>query len=291
MRLRRSLIYMPGTDWRKIEKAALELDADSVCMDLEDGVALQRKEEARPVVVRALQTLDFGRSEKLVRINAVDSPLAEADLAAVLLAHPDGIVIPKAANASQLAWVDEKIRAAENQHGWPQNSIRLLAVVESAQGIVNLAGICQAAPRLDGLIFGAEDFAADIGAARSVEGWEVFYGRSALVTHAAAFGLQAIDMVYIDFNDLEGFTRQAQNGLQMGFTGKQLIHPRQVPLIHQVYTPDGEALAQAQRLVDAFQEHQKAGKGAFALDGKMIDMPLLRAAENVLARAREGKKP
>jgi citrate lyase beta subunit len=277
---------MPGTDWRKIEKAATELDADSVCLDLEDGVALNAKAEARETVLRALHTLDFRRSEKLVRINALDSGLAEDDLAAILPAHPAGIVLPKVRDARQVAWLHEQLSTAEERHGWQRGSMPLILIVESALGVVNLSEIVTASPRLAALIFGAEDFAGDIGAVRTPEAHEVLYARSKVVTHAKARGLQAIDIVYADFRDAAGFTAEARRGMMLGYTGKQLIHPSQVPLIHAVYMPGDEEIAHARRIVEAHEAHQASGTGAFALDGKMVDMPVVKQAQLVLERAR-----
>jgi len=285
---RRALLYMPGDDQHKIEKA-LTFGVDCICMDMEDGVALDRKVEARRVVAAALRELDFGKSEKLARINAVGSGLEKDDIEAVLPYHPDGIVIPKIESLEQIQWASGKIEAAELANGWPLNSIRLLVDVETARGILNLKEIASH-PRLDALIFGAEDFAADIGAIRTPEAWEVFYARSAVVTAAAAYGLGAIDMVTIDFKDIEKVRREAEFGARLGYTGKQIIHPNQVQPVQEAFTPDDEAIAHARRLVEAFEEHQAKGSGAFALDGKMIDMPLVKAAQNVLARAKAAGK-
>lgn len=285
MNLRRSLLYMPGTDWRKIEKAAAELDADSVCMDLEDGVALNAKAEARATIVRALSELDFGRSEKLVRVNNFESGLVPDDLAAVLPAHPEGIVLPKAGSAEEVAWLDGQITEAEHRFGRPAGGIPLILIIESARGIVNLKEIVAASRRTVGLIFGAEDYAGDIGAVRTPAGAEVFYARSKVVAYAKAYGMQAIDIVYADFWDAAGFSAEARQGLQLGYTGKQLIHPNQVGLVHAVYRPTDEEIAHARRVVEAHLAHQAGGTGAFALDGKMVDMPVVKQAELILARA------
>ena len=280
---RRALLYTPGDDWHKIEKA-LTLGVDCICMDMEDGVALNRKAEARATIARALQELDFSRSERLARINPVGSGLEKDDIEAVLPHHPDGIVIPKIESPEQIQWASGIIEAAELSHGLPVNSIRLIVDVETARGILNLKEIASHS-RLDALIFGAEDFAASVGATRTAEAWEVFYARSAVVTAASAFGLQAIDMVTIDFHDIEKVRREAEYGARLGYTGKQIIHPNQVAPVQEAFTPDDESIAHAQQLVEAFEEHQKKGAGAFAMDGKMIDMPLVKAAQNVLARA------
>jgi len=276
---------MPGTDWRKIEKAATELQPDCICMDLEDGVTFSRKGEARGTARRALETLDFGRAERLVRINAMDSALALDDLAAVLPAHPDGIVIPKARHPGHLQVLHEKIASVEYANGWKGGAIGLFLIIESARGVVFLPELVKASPRIRALIFGAEDYASDIGAVRTREGMEVLYARSKVVAFAKAFDLQAIDIVHTDFRDPEGLRRETRQGLELGFDGKQLIHPNQIEVVHQVYSPAPEEVAHARRVMEAYQAHQTSGEGAFALDGKMVDMPVLKAAQQVLARA------
>lgn len=284
MRARRALLYMPGTDWRKIEKATT-LGVDCVCMDLEDGVALNRKVDARETVTQALASLDFGRAERLVRINAVSSGLEADDLDAVLPARPDGIVLPKVTDGGQVRQASEWIAAAERARGWDVGAIGLLTIVETARGIVNLPQIASADPRLQALIFGAEDLAGDLGATRTREGREVFYARGAVVMYAAAFDLQALDMVYLEFRDLEGLRAEALQGAQMGFAGKQIIHPDQVAPVQEAFTPGPDEIARARRIVEAYAEHQAAGTGAFALNGTLVDMPVVKAARRVLARA------
>jgi len=288
MRSRRALLYMPGDDRHKIEKA-LTLEADCVCMDLEDGVALSRKSEARQCVAVAMRELAFGPSEKLARINPVGSGRELEDIEAVLPSRPDGIVVPKVESLEQIQWTSGKIEAAELAHGWPINSIRMLVDVETAKGILNLKEIASH-PRLDALIFGAEDYAVSIGAIRTEEGKEVFTARSLVVMHSKAFGLQAIDMVTVDYDNIARVRSEAAFGAQMGYTGKQVIHPAQVRPVQEAFTPDEAAIEKAKRLVEAFEAHQREGKGAFALGGKMIDMPLVRAAQGVLDRARAAGK-
>lgn len=289
MRARRALLYMPGDDLRKIQKAAT-LEVDCVCMDMEDGVAGNRKEAARQTIVDALGTLDFGRSERLARINPIGSGLEAEDLRAVLPAHPDGIVVPKVQEGAQIRWVSEQISRAEGKYGWDAGSLSLVAIVETPLGIVRLPEIASADPRLQALVFGAEDFASEMGAIRTEDAWEVFYARSALVLHAAAFNLQAIDMVCVDFKDIAGLQKEARQGAQMGFEGKQIIHPNQVTPVQFEFTPSDEAIANALRIIAAGEEQQSSGIGAFALDGKMVDAPIVKAANRVLARARAAGK-
>lgn len=289
MRARRALLYMPGDDERKIRKAAT-LGVDSVCLDMEDGVAQNRKAEARATIARELGSVDFGRSERLVRINPIGSGLEEDDLNSVLSVRPDGIVVPKVEHPEQVLWACSRIDAAEGFSSPQRGDMGVILIIETAKGIVNLPQICSAHPRLRVLVFGAEDFAGDMGAIRTPEAWEVFYARSAVVTHAAAFDLQAIDMVYVDFQDIEGLQEEARQGVQMGYAGKQIIHPNQVAPVQETFTPSDEEVRHAQRIMEAFHEHQRAGRGAFALDGKMIDAPILKAAQRVLARAQAAGK-
>jgi citrate lyase beta subunit len=252
-------------------------------------VAVNRKAEARATIAKALQELDFGKSEKLARINSVGSGLEKEDIEAALPHHPDGIVIPKLEDLKQIQWASEVIEAAELKHGWPVNSIRVLVGVETAKGILNLKEIASH-PRLDAIIFGGEDFAASVGATRSKEAVELLYAREAVVTACAAFDLQAIDIVAIDFKDLEALRAESEFGAQLGFSGKQIIHPAQVEPVQTAFTPSDEAIAYAKRVVETFEASQKEGKGAYALDGKMIDMPLLKNAQKVLERAKAAGK-
>lgn len=288
MHSRRALLYMPGDDWKKITKS-ITLGVDSICMDMEDGTAINRKAEARATIAKALQELDFGKSEKLARINSVGSGFEKEDIQAVLPYHPDGIVIPKLEELGQIQWASQIIEAAESKNGWPLNSIRMLVGVETAKGVLDLKEIASH-PRLDGIIFGGEDFAASIGATRTKDAMELLYGRQATVTACAAFGLQAIDIVTIDFKDIEFLKAESEFGARLGFSGKQIIHPAQVEPVQTAFTPDDDAIAYAKRIVEAFDAGQKEGKGAFALDGKMIDMPLLKNAQKVLGRAKAAGK-
>jgi citrate lyase beta subunit len=201
-----------------------------------------------------------------------------------------GVLLPKVESAEAIRWLDEHLGQAEKARGWPQGKITMLAMIETARGVVNLASIAGASRRLSALVFGAEDLAGDIGATRTREGWEVFYARSAVVTCAAAFGLPAVDMVYVDYQDEAGLIREARQGAEMGYAGKQVIHPDQVVPVQAAFTPGDEAIAQARRVLEAHEQHQASGVGAFALDGRMVDMPVVRAAEQVLAKARAAGK-
>ncbi len=286
MRLRRALLFMPGDDRHKIEKGA-GLEVDSVIMDLEDGVAFSQKAAARQVIHAALQEIDFGTRERLVRINPVSTPLWEDDLRSTLTGRPDGYMLPKTEDAEQVRRVDAIITAAEREHGWPEGGIALITLVETARGILNLREIAASVPRLVALAFGAEDYAGDIEARRTPDGWEVFYARSALVLHAKAHGLQAIDTPFVSITAEDSqLIAEAQQVQYMGYTGKLVIHPRQIAPVQSVFVPSAEQIRKAKALVDTHNAHQVEGRGVFVMDGNMVDMPVIRAAETVLARAR-----
>lgn len=285
MHSRRALLYMPGDSWKMITKS-ITLGVDSICMDMEDGTAINKKAEARTTIAKALQELDFGASEKLARINSIGSGWEKDDIEAVLPYHPHGIVIPKVESFEQVDWASKIIEDAELKNGWQVNSIRILIGVETAKGILNLKEIA-AHPRLDAIIFGGEDFAASIGAVRTKDAVELLYARQAVIVACAAYDLQAIDIVTIDYKDLDALKVESEFGAKLGFSGKQIIHPNQVPVVQEAFTPSDEAIAYAKRIVETFETSQKEGKGAYALDGKMIDMPLLKNAQKVLARAKK----
>ena len=282
--LRRALLFMPGDSLRKIEKA-IALGVDSIVLDLEDGVALSQKDAARATTLQVLQSLDFGRSERLVRVNPVGSDLLAADLDATIAGQPDSYVIPKVDFDEQVQAVSEYLALEERRRGWPAGGIKLLPIIETALGVMNVREIALADERVDALLFGAEDLAGDMGVLRTTASWEVFYARSAVVTAAKAYRLQAIDQVFFDLNDLAGFEAECRFGRQMGYDGKMVIHPRQVEPAQRIFAPSPEETERAQRILSAYAEQQAAGVGAFALDGRMVDMPVVRAAENVVARA------
>ncbi len=276
---------MPGDDLRKITKAT-QLPADAIIMDLEDGVALSRKEAARRVILDALADLDFGHRARLIRINPTTSALAQADLRATVEGRPDGYVIPKVESADDVQAVARFLDEAEQINGWPVGSIRLLAIIETALGVMNLREIAQASARLDALMFGGEDLAGETGAIRTRAGWEILYARSAVVTAAAAYGLQAIDTIFVDLADVAGLAEECAFARGLGFSGKMAIHPRQVAVINRAFSPTEAEVAAARRLIDTFDEHQSGDVGVFELDGKMVDMPMVRAARKILDRAK-----
>ncbi len=287
MHSRRALLYVPGSDLHKIEKAA-GLEVDCVVMDLEDGVAETRKDEARQIVATALKEVDFGRSERVVRVNGFSSWRTEADLAEILPAHPEAILLPKVSDAAQIEKINAIMLAAEAQHHWAPQSIALIAIVESARGMVALESICQQSeryPRFQAIVFGAEDFSADMGATRTPAATELLYARSRLVMYCVAFGLQAIDLVTVNFKEEEVLERESTQGAQMGYAGKQIIHPAQIAAVQRIFTPSATEVEWARALISAARSYTERGVGAFVFEGQMVDAPVIKRAEMILARA------
>ncbi|MCJ0618042.1 CoA ester lyase [Haloarcula hispanica] len=272
--VRRSVLFAPGDNTELMRKAAGG-DADVVVFDLEDAVAPADKERARESVQSVLSTVSSD-SHICVRINPVGVS-ATADLAAILTeTSPDSVMLPKASSADEISALERLLR--ENDTDLP-----VLALVESAAGVLNAAEIA-AADATDALLFGAEDLAADIGASRTSDGREVLYARQRVVVAASAAGIDAIDTIYPDYGDLDGLREATEFAAQLGYDGKMAIHPDQVAVINDAFTPDDEEIAWAERVVAADNE---TDAGVFEVDGEMIDAPLIAQAERVLERARE----
>lgn len=260
-------------------------------LDCEDGVAANKKKEARETVARVLSQPERPRvrGDLAVRVNAVSTGLAGDDLQCILAAShlPSTLLLPKVEDADQLDWVRDQV---ERALGDRQHRLELIVCVETALGLLNCQRLLEHAAataarlrlQLAGLLFGSDDFTASIGARRTREATEVLMARQQLVVLAKAFGLQAIDMVTIDFKDEELLRRQCAEGAAMGFTGKQVIHPSQVGPTQEAFAPTPAQLDRAKRLVHEFNQHQQQGKGAFVFEGSMIDMPSVRQALNVV---------
>ncbi|TPX57708.1 hypothetical protein PhCBS80983_g03619 [Powellomyces hirtus] len=281
--------YVPGSDERKLNSSR-KLPADSVIYDLEDSVAMNRKGAARQLVFQALEQYDIGKTEKTVRINAVGSGLEIDDLSVVLRSkYVDALVVPKVQSPKELEFVSRMIDSIAPESS--RANIRILACIESALGIMNIREIAQCDPRIDGLIFAAEDYAADTGLMRTASRTEFMYARQRLATAASAFGLQAIDMVCVDYQNPEILEAECKEGRDWGFTGKQAIHPKQLEVIQRTFSPSQKDIERATKIVEGYQEHLKKGIGAFSLDGKMIDMPVVKWAERLLAKAKMMSPP
>ncbi|CAJ1970164.1 unnamed protein product [Cylindrotheca closterium] len=292
-RPRRSLFSCPGAAPKFITKTQT-LGADAVVLDLEDGVALEKKKDARILVTETLQNkgASFGNSELCVRINSLDTGrLALEDLQSVLPCERlDAIVLPKVEKASDVAFVSQMMDSLS-----PANrDVRIIAAIESALGLLNLREIAATSSegRLDALVFASEDYCADLEAIRTDSATELLFARSQLVTTAKAYGLQAIDMVHIQFRDLEALEDECQRGRELGFTGKQAIHPSQVDTIHRAFSPSKKDVNFATLVVDEYQKTTAEGQGACVVDGMVVDFPVYKWAVKILKRAKNsGVKP
>ncbi|KAL2820245.1 citrate lyase beta subunit, partial [Aspergillus cavernicola] len=298
--LRRSLLYIPGSSQRFIDKSR-SLTADCVTYDLEDSVTPHKKSEARALVRRALdQPAPAGIRERAVRINSVDSGLALADLTEVLKSpNLSTLVIPKVNSASDLTFVTDVITHTLSQQSQSQSQenrppISLLALVESAQSLTNLSAITSASPLLQGLIFAAEDFALDLSLTRSPSLTEFLFARSAIATAARAANLPStIDLVCTAYKPKPDGSPPAvledecRSGRGLGFNGKQCIHPSQVETVQRIYGPDKDEVTWAVRVVIADEKAATAGRGAWTLDGKMIDVPVAEKARAIVKKAEE----
>ena len=287
-RPRRSLFSVPGADQRKITKAQ-GLNADAVVLDLEDGVAYDKKDDARNLVRQTLvdPSQDFGSAELCVRINGLDTnDVALRDLEAVLpCSRLQALVVPKVENASDIVFVSRLIDSLCDN---TTRDVRIIAAIESAMGFMNLREIAEVGTskaKLDALVFASEDFCADIEATRTESATEMLYARSQLVMAAKAFGLQAIDMVHINFRDLDGLKVECEGGRQMGFTGKQAIHPAQIDIINELFAPSPTEIDFASRAVQDYETTAAMGKGACVVDGVVVDMPVYKWAKKIVERA------
>lgn len=282
-KLRRAMMFMPGNNPAVLQTAGL-YGADTVIFDLEDAVAISEKDAARHLVHNAIKQLEFP-CEVAVRINHIQTPCGLDDLKVVLAAKPDLIRLPKAETAEDIKIIDEIITKAEQDHGFPAGSIQMMAAIETAKGLMKAYEIATASPRMVALAIGGEDFVADLKTTRTKDGKELFAARSHLLLAARAAGVQAIDSVFSDINDEETFIAETRMIKELGFDGKSVINPRQIRLVQQIFTPSEKEILHAERVLAAYREALERNSGVIALDGKMIDTPIVVRAERVLAYA------
>jgi citrate lyase beta subunit len=282
--LRRALLFSPGDSKKKLEKAA-SLKVDSIIIDLEDAVAPNKKLKARTIVVEALSKLDFGTSERLIRINTNNADTKYQEIWETASAQPDGYVVPKVEGPDQIEHISQVLTKIEAEQNQEIGTYKLMPLIETAKGIVNIHSIAQADDRIDAIIFGAEDLATDIGAYRSRDNLEILYARSVVVLAAAAYGIQAIDTVHTHLNELDHLKIDCDLARQLGFDGKLAIHPNQVDIIQKTFTPSPSEIEHAQLIISSFSENELLDIGVFELNGQMIDMPMVQAAKRTLAKA------
>lgn len=285
MRLRRTLLYVPGNSPARIQAAAV-CDADVVVLDLEDAVAPAEKDAARTLVSEALRFLPWDKVEVGVRINPPSTELGIRDLEAVVPAGARLIRVPKCESMGDLAHLDQVLGRIEKEHRIAPNSVRVIASIETAKGLIMAPQIAMTSERLDALSLGGEDLTADLGAVRSKEGDELTHARMALLAAARAANLDAIDTVFSDVNDDEGLFREASKARRLGFDGKSVISPRQIPIVLEAFRPSPQEVAQATKIVAAARDAESRGSAVVSVDGRMVDLPVVRRAQKILAMAR-----
>ena len=284
-KLRRSLLYVPGNMPSMLQNIPL-FQCDAVLIDLEDAVPYSEKDAARILVRRFLEGYKDRNKEILVRINGLDTKWALDDLKAVLPAVPDGIRLPKADSPEIVERLDTLLTEYEEELGLPLGHFKILPSIETAEGVINAVATARSSPRLIGLAFGAEDYTATMEINRTKEGEELFNARMNVLWGAKSAGIQAIDSIFADVNDMEALRRETELVKRLGFTGKCMVNPRQIDVIHEVFAPKQEEVDYALEVMDAIKRAREMGTGVISLKGKMIDRPVVVRAARVLNTAR-----
>lgn len=279
-RLRRSMLFVPGNNPGMIRDAHI-YGSDSIMFDLEDSVSINEKDAARFLVYNALSSLRYGNKELVVRINDLSSGLGIKDLEAIVRAKPDVIRLPKTECAQDVIDCEREIERIEREAGIPVGTTGMMAAIESGRGVLNALEIALSSKRLIGIALGAEDYVTDLKTTRS-DGTELFFARNMILNAARAAGIDALDTVYSDVNNEEGFIREAKLIRQLGFDGKSVINPRQIPPLHKVFMPSEKDLAKSRAIIEAAEEAERRGSGVVSLNGKMIDKPIVTRARYLL---------
>lgn len=283
----RSWLYAPGNNAKLLERV-FAAGADAVILDLEDAVPAGEKDRARAMVADAVAAR-AGRRAPLafVRVNAPEGDRVEADVRAVVRPGLDGIRVPKCERADDVRRVAHAVEETERAGGMPSGAVRLVCGIETAAGVEAAFEVARASERVDALAFGAADFALDVGASVGDAQLETLFARSRLVVASRAAGIDPpVDSVHTRIDDLDGLERTTRQGKALGFFGRACIHPRQVPLVNEIYTPTADEVARARAVVDAAREAERTGTGALRLpDGTFVDAPIVRRAELVLRLA------
>lgn len=280
----RSLLFVPGHRGDMITKAAAA-GADAIILDLEDGVAPAEKEAARRTVAAALDAPLPDHLVVFVRLNSTGSGLLDADLRVAARPRMDGLCLAKCDTSSDVQAVAARLLVVEDRLGVPRGRLKILALLETARGVLNAPAVARESPRLWGIVFGAEDFTADAGLPRTREGSELAAARTAVSLAAHAANIEAIDGIFADFRDEQGLIADTTEARRLGYTGKTVIHPAQIAPVHRVLAPAPDEIAKARRIVHAFEEAVAGGSGIVVVDGAMVDRPVAVRAQRLLARA------
>ncbi len=284
-RLRRTMLYVPGNRAGMVKDVHI-YRSDSVMFDLEDAVSIDEKDAARLLVFKMLKTLDYGGTETVVRINSIESGYGEEDIKAMVRAKPDVIRLPKTEKAEDIYEVETLIEREEKAAGFNVGIIKLMAAIESPLGVLNAFSIAKSSKRLIGIALGAEDYITALKTSRSKDGVELLYARSQIVNAARAAGIYALDTVYSDLNNEEGFIEEIKLIKQLGFDGKSIINPRQIEPVHRIFTPTEKEIDFARKVVVGIKEANSRKSGVIAVEGRMVDKPIVERAERILELAK-----
>jgi citrate lyase subunit beta/citryl-CoA lyase len=285
MKARRSMLFVPG-DNPAMLSTAFVYKPDSVMFDLEDAVSPREKGSARLLVFQVLSLPAYKDIERVVRINPLDSEYGLKDLEAAIRGRADVIRLPKTDSAGEIHELESHVARLEKEYGRPVGETKLIAAIESASGVVNALSIATASPRMIAVALAGFDYLVDMGTRRSGGSEpELFYARAAVLHAARTAHIGAFDVVYGNVDDEEGFLREVHIAKQLGFDGKSLIHPKQVDLLHRAYAPSPADLEYARRVIAAADAARRNGLGVASLDGKMVDPPVIKEAEQLLSRA------
>jgi citrate lyase subunit beta/citryl-CoA lyase len=278
------MLYIPGNNPAMIQQGGV-YGADSILLDLEDAVALNQKDAARILVRNMINVVDFYDAEVCVRVNHLSTPFGLADLEAIVPLQPSAIRYPKTESAEEVAELLQIIEKIEDRQGLPHTKMTLHAMIETAMGVQNVFNIASQFDRVDAITIGGQDLTADMNIVYTPDGAGIDFARKRIVMAAKASHIDVIDTVFPDVNDEEGLRRETEYAKKIGFTGKAVINPRQIEIIHEVFTPTEEEIRKAYRIVKEFRTNSAAGVGVFAIDGKMIDAPVVARAEYILRLA------
>lgn len=279
-RLRRTMMFVPGNNPGMMADAHI-YGPDSIMLDLEDSVTMAEKDAARLLVYQALKTVDYGNTEMVVRINPLNTPYGKKDIEAVVKAGVDVIRMPKTETAEEVVEVEREIERVERELGCVGRT-KIMAAIESTLGIVNAYAIATASPRMMGIALGAEDYCANLKAQRTPGGDELRLARETIVVAARAAGIDALDTVYSNLNDMETFRQEVEYIKTLGFDGKSVINPRQIEVINEVFAPKEKEITKARAIIAAIKEAEAKGSGVIALNGKMIDRPVVIRAQRTI---------
>ncbi|RNF40251.1 HpcH/HpaI aldolase/citrate lyase family protein [Planococcus salinus] len=283
MLTRRSYLFVPGKN-AAVTKKAVSSEADCVILDLEDAVAVSEKSSARDMVKESLRNFT-NEKQLIVRINAMNTPYWEEDLAAAIHGGASGVMLPKADSGKDIAALCEKIRELSEEK---DPDIEVFPMIESAQGVQFAYEIASADRLVTALAFGSIDFSLDIGCELTADGLELLFARSQIVIASSAAGIGApIDAVYPDLLNPEGLEKEARSAKQLGFKGKLIIHPKQMPLVHEVFSPSEREIEQAKEIVAAFEKAEKNGVASIEVQGQFVDYPVYKKAKNTLTAVLE----